>query len=54
MLRWHQVAQVGGIADREWKVISVNGSDIALFNVSGPRCPTSRSKALDSVRPGIT
>jgi nitrite reductase/ring-hydroxylating ferredoxin subunit len=35
MLRWLQVAQVGEIADREWKVISVNGSDIALFNVDG-------------------
>ena len=35
MLRWLQVAQVGEIADREWKVISVNGSDIALFNVNG-------------------
>jgi 3-phenylpropionate/trans-cinnamate dioxygenase ferredoxin component len=34
MLRWLQVAQVGEIADREWKVISVNGSDIALFNVN--------------------
>ena len=35
MLRWLQVAQIGEIADREWKVISVNGSDIALFNVNG-------------------
>lgn len=35
MQRWLQVARVGEIADREWKVISIRGSDIALFNVNG-------------------
>ncbi len=35
MLRWLQVARVGEIADREWKVVSLNGSDVAVFNVDG-------------------
>lgn len=35
MQRWLQVARVGEIADREWKLISIKGADIALFNVSG-------------------
>lgn len=33
--RWLPVARVGEIADREWKVISIKGADIALFNVDG-------------------
>lgn len=35
MQRWLQVARVGEIADRDWKVISIKGADIALFNVNG-------------------
>jgi 3-phenylpropionate/trans-cinnamate dioxygenase ferredoxin component len=35
MQQWLQVARVGEIADREWKVISINGADVALFNVNG-------------------
>ena len=35
MQRWLQVARVGEIADRHWKVISIKGADIALFNVNG-------------------
>lgn len=35
MQRWLQVARVGEIGDRDWKVISIKGADIALFNVNG-------------------
>ena len=35
MRHWLQVARVGEIANREWKVVSINGSDVAVFNLDG-------------------
>ncbi|MGH8279235.1 MAG: Rieske (2Fe-2S) protein [Gammaproteobacteria bacterium] len=33
--QWFEAARVGEIADRKSKVIEVNGSDVALFNLGG-------------------
>lgn len=35
MQHWFPIARVGDIADREWKVVSINGSDVAVFNLNG-------------------
>ena len=35
MRHWLQVARVGEIANRDWKVISLNGADVAVFNLNG-------------------
>lgn len=33
--QWFEAARVGEIADRKSKVIEVNGSDVAVFNLGG-------------------
>jgi 3-phenylpropionate/trans-cinnamate dioxygenase ferredoxin subunit len=35
MPRWFEAARVGEVADRSCKAISINGSDVALFNLDG-------------------
>jgi 3-phenylpropionate/trans-cinnamate dioxygenase ferredoxin subunit len=35
MTKWVEAAHVGEIADRHSKVININGSDVALFNLDG-------------------